>query len=951
MKKTYLILAVFWLICMLSINPKQIPNKTVIKIDRVITERTDSTNDKTAKASDYDYRDDEPWVVNTHTFPSRYDAIPADQWKRNQSSDPYQPIILSPEWGNLNNLSMYPLNSAGAEDSPYISPDGKSFYFYYKANMSQSVYEEILEPTSGIYMSNWIESENNWTDPVKLGLMGEDYPYNMSLDGAAWTYDDETMVFASTRVGMTGQFDIFYTKRVNGQWAIGHNMGMPPNTIDPGYAGEHHLTPDGKTMYYNYVGPNGWGLNNISVSHYNDITGTWSAPEQMEGPINNWTTYNGGRTAGQPFLSYDGNEFWFTGNSTSGAGPSIYCCKKQGNGWGTPEEIVKNFAGEPNLTPDGKYLYFIHHYVTWTPDFKIYEADIYRIERLTPRQNLPIFINGTDSLNDWTACDNVTGTGAWNDPFLLKDLIITGYGFGSSLTIIHSNKYFRIENCTISQGGYLDSHAGLYLENVSHGVLVNCTYIDNGNAGILMKNCSNITIQSNNLTFNRKVGTYLANSYNFTILTNNLTGGERGFHLNRCFNMSLMGNLMIDCSINIENGYVKSEVTSFSIDTSNKVNGKSVYYFKNVNTLGDSDFIDPGQIILANCNMSLIRNFNFANASNGISLLWSSYNTIQNCSFSNLSYFAIHGSYYCDHNIISLCKITKGGVGIVFEVGSYNSIFQNQLTQGIMGVFLAGSPWNSLQLNTFEYILSYGLWLYLAANNNTITNNTFRNCSNYALYIPSTPGFSESNAIYYNYFYNNNVPSKQTLDDGNFNQWDNGALGNYWSDYSGIDKNDNGIGDTAMSISGAIVNQDYFPIWNDGKDVFIKPQVTSPPDIEYLEGSTGNVIIWTVTDSETNDGNYTLFQNDTQKYTGTWISGLALNYTVDGLTLGVYNFSIIAYDNHSQQVQDSVIVSVIKSIQNPGIDGYTSSLMVTVGIVVSYAISHKLRKNLKKIVI
>jgi hypothetical protein len=42
------------------------------------------------------------------------------------------------------------------------------------------------------------------------------------------------------------------------------------------------------------------------------------------------------------------------------------------------------------------------------------------------------------------------------------------------------------------------------------------------------------------------------------------------------------------------------------------------------------------------------------------------------------------------------------------------------------------------------------------------------------------------------------------------NVWDNGAEGNYWSDYTGVDSNHDGIGDTAHIIGGN--NTDRYPL-------------------------------------------------------------------------------------------------------------------------------------------
>jgi hypothetical protein len=49
-------------------------------------------------------------------------------------------------------------------------------------------------------------------------------------------------------------------------------------------------------------------------------------------------------------------------------------------------------------------------------------------------------------------------------------------------------------------------------------------------------------------------------------------------------------------------------------------------------------------------------------------------------------------------------------------------------------------------------------------------------------------------------------------DNGQFNYWDNGSTGNYWTDYSGLDKDSNGIGDVPYNITGSAGSQDKFPL-------------------------------------------------------------------------------------------------------------------------------------------
>ena len=57
--------------------------------------------------------------------------------------------------------------------------------------------------------------------------------------------------------------------------------------------------------------------------------------------------------------------------------------------------------------------------------------------------------------------------------------------------------------------------------------------------------------------------------------------------------------------------------------------------------------------------------------------------------------------------------------------------------------------------------------------------------------------------------------NSQNAYDTSTNIWYNSSLqeGNYWSDYTGVDNNHNGIGDTPYNIPGGS-NQDLYPLWN-----------------------------------------------------------------------------------------------------------------------------------------
>jgi hypothetical protein len=90
----------------------------------------------------------------------------------------------------------------------------------------------------------------------------------------------------------------------------------------------------------------------------------WSEPENVD-------AVNTSGDEGWPFLSDDGQELWFT--RTHQGSPAIFRSIWGGAGWGPPELIISQFAGEPTLDRAGN-LYFVHHVVI---DGVIRDADIY----------------------------------------------------------------------------------------------------------------------------------------------------------------------------------------------------------------------------------------------------------------------------------------------------------------------------------------------------------------------------------------------------------------------------------------------------------------------------------------------------------------------------------------------------------------------------------------------
>jgi hypothetical protein len=98
------------------------------------------------------------------------------------------------------------------------------------------------------------------------------------------------------------------------------------------------------------------------------------------------------------------------------------------------------------------------------------------------------------------------------------------------------------------------------------------------------------------------------------------------------------------------------------------------------------------------------------------------------------------------------------------------------------------------------------------------------------------------------------------------------------------------------------------------------PVCDSPSDDSYQLGSTGNTITWTVT--ELLPDKYEVFRNDTSHASGSYINGVGIEIDIDGLSVGVYNFTIYVNDTSGNSDTDLVWITVtdVSDTTNPLID-------------------------------
>jgi hypothetical protein len=285
------------------------------------------------------------------TLHERLEAIPANAQKMLPGNDIYPPVLHSNMYEIPVPLSD-PITTAGAEDSPFILPDGKTLYFFFTPDVKIPPEKQLLDGVTGIYQS--VKTPNgNWSKPERV-ILNDD----IALDGAEFVQSD-TLWFCSARPGYSG-INWFTAKMINGQWRNWeYSGGQFPASYE---VGELHFTVDGQELYYHSLRAGGKGGYDIWMTR--KIDGKWQEPVNIE-------AVNTADNEGWPCISPDGNELWF--NGTYMGTPAVFRSVKVNGNWTKPELIISQFAGEPSVDSQGN-IYFVHHFYK---DSVMLEADIY----------------------------------------------------------------------------------------------------------------------------------------------------------------------------------------------------------------------------------------------------------------------------------------------------------------------------------------------------------------------------------------------------------------------------------------------------------------------------------------------------------------------------------------------------------------------------------------------
>jgi parallel beta-helix repeat protein len=440
-------------------------------------------------------------------------------------------------------------------------------------------------------------------------------------------------------------------------------------------------------------------------------------------------------------------------------------------GYGTsPEHFFQNIDTSNQV--DGKPIYYI-----------IDQADM----QVPSDAGQVYVVNSTNiTVKDIAIANGYEGiVFAYTDNSKIENVTVSENEYGIVLFKSNSN---ILDNINVNNNYY-----GIFLSNSTNNDLVNNIISSNGWDGISIYSSSEMnTIDNNTISSNGCDGIYLDNSRNNTLSNNTVTDNPEiginllasadnhiignavnnnsygGIYLDRSINNTLMDNTMVSNRYNFGIAGTSPGDYFQNIDTSNRVDGKALYYLVN-----QADVLippDAGQVYALNStnitfrdaeiskaydgvffvgtNNSTIENVTVSYSQRGICLSGSSSNVIGDIRLSNnlmgmmvesseditLSQSNINSNHFGimarDINDSILTNINANGnafVNMAFFLSNGNYLNQNTASSSTYGLHLFDSNNNQLVENSVCSNSNVGIYFTGSANNTLISNNASHN--------------------------------------------------------------------------------------------------------------------------------------------------------------------------------------------------------------------------------
>ena len=511
---------------------------------------------------------------------------------------------------------------------------------------------------------------------------------------------------------------------------------------------------------------------------------------------------------------------------------------------------------------------------------------------------------------------------------ILNDLIIsnvttystsgTKYAYGLFVSNVKNTTFSNIYISNVNGSDKNDRADGIRIESNSfNNTFINCTIenisSDHSSRGISLDDCNNNSfdniriagIYGNVPGF----GFYVKDSDNIDFTNNcifNITRtGSYGISSSGSFNLSIEDNIINNT---VEGIYYELYQDGYEIDNDTFVYGSTIIKNNTINVSGDGINFKINDLGSAIYNDSYFEMGEFEISYNNIT---SSDNGISASDFNNI-----------ESELYDNATFIFGGL----------KILKNTISSINKGIFLDNIDFGKYMLNTSPFhlddykisnnlIKSCNIGLFLKSSNNlTVNGNTIKFCN-----LGVNLSNSTSNLIYNNYL------------DNTENAWSNGTNtwniektsgtniyggpylgGNYWSDYTGKDTNNDGLGETIYNIPGGL-NKDNKPLTIKSKSSSFSIATSNrKPNADIngpYQGITGVALVFDGSSSYDSDGKITYYRWNF----GNGMSGVGIKTNHTYIAAGTYTVSLTVTDNDGDYDIDYTTVTIFDDSDNDGI--------------------------------
>ncbi len=560
-----------------------------------------------------------------------------------------------------------------------------------------------------------------------------------------------------------------------------------------------------------------------------------------------------------------------------------------------------------------------------------------------------------DTTSNNTLINNVARTNAWvgfsiehaSKNNTLSSNMATFNGQGG-FVLWFSNIRNQLMNNTASH----NNGSGFALVQSNSTALVSNIAMSNGQSGFVLNDSDNNTLKDNIARDNLGMGLFLILGSTDNLLIGNMVANNTfyGILLQASWNNILLDNVLHDGDGVVLGGTTVKELSQ-QLVSGNMVNGKPLVFLQHQRQVTMTTA--AGQIILVNSSFIQIQNQVITDTEAGIQLLFSDRNTIEKSTvsfnsfigiflmnssgnqFSNniVSYNSMIGFYVTDSSVENVFShdVVVGNLqyGIRFDATSgsnkvlYNDFWLNNNNDKIQAH--SDSPYNEFSNNFWDTHRLPDTNQDGIVDSPQLINGSGGLSDQYPLTKPSgtfdtkAPSISGMSDVVYAHGTTGHLLSWEVLDEngGKYLIFYNGTLVEQGSwtpnDLKAFSVDDLEVGFHIYEIVFIDVfnNTNSFVSFVTVIEATI-PSLTTPSDLRLELGSTGWHVNWTVTDVES--GIYEIYQNGTLIASGGWNSGDELVISLDSLTIGVYNYTLVVTDIFGVTTSDTVIVTVVNEV-------------------------------------